>query len=88
MFILAQFLKLRSGCLALVLGTCGEAEPQEENARWSKAARLTAARKKMVEGRKQGRGEERGREGRVWGPDTPLKGTSSVTYPLHPSPTS
>lgn len=38
--------------------------------------------KKWWRGGEGGKGEERGREGKgVWGPDTPLKGISSVTYP-------
>lgn len=64
MFILGlSFLGFGLVASPLYWGTCGEAESQEGNARWSKAARLTATRKKMVKGGEGERGEERGREG-------------------------
>lgn len=62
MFILTQLPRLRSGCLAFVLGgTCGEAEPQEGNARWSKAAAL---RQREENGGERGRREEGERRGK------------------------
>lgn len=39
-------------------------------------------------GKEKGERRGEGRDKGVWGADTPLKGTSSVTYPLHPGPTS